>query len=240
MFRAGRLPILTYHQVGRFSPETVRRQRGNYVDLDRFRRQVRLLRAFGCRAVTLAQAADWLLEGRPLPRRAVAFTFDDAYQGIYQHAAPLFHEAGWAATTFVVSQEVGGQNAWDLPKGIEAAPLMDAEELRTLAEQGWEIGGHSRTHARLAGAPAEELAREVAGAREELGALLGREPEAWCYPYGSLDGAVVSAVRAAGYRTAVTLRHGAARRTTLPLLLPRIHVGYRIGAARFLWRLISS
>ena len=235
-----RVPILTYHQVGEFSAETVRRQRGNYVRAERFRQQVRMLRSFGFQAVTLAQVRDWLAGKSNLPPRAVAFTFDDAYEGIFHHVAPVLREQGWPATTFVVTGEVGGCNTWDLAKGIVPASLMGAEQLRALAESGWEIGGHSRTHPRLAAIDEEGLADEISGSHSDLRALMGEAPASWCYPYGSLDKGVVAAVAKAGYRVAVTLAPGAARASSRPLLLPRVHVGYRVTAPLLLWRILRA
>ncbi len=235
-----RVPILTYHQVGEFPAETVRRQRGNYVRTERFRQHARLLRALGYQAVRLTQVGEWLEGRRKLPPRAVAFTFDDAYQGIFHHAAPVLRAHGWPATTFVVTREVGGRNTWDLPKGIAPAPLMDGAQLRALAAEGWEIGGHSHTHPRLTEADNAALEREVSNPRQELGALMGEEPISWCYPYGAVDERVVRAVQDAGYRVAVTLAPGAVRRNSPPLLLPRVHVGYRVTAPLLLWRLLRA
>lgn len=238
--RPRRIPILTYHQVGRFAPADVRRQRGNYVDAARFADQVRVLHRLGYGAVTLAQVGEWLDGRGTLPPRPVVFTFDDAYANVFEHAYPILSQRGWPATTFVVTHELGGVNRWDLPRGIPASPLMDRPQLRALSAAGWEIGAHSRSHPRLTELPAERCAEEVAGSRADLEALLGRPVTSWCYPYGAANPAVVTAVRAAGYRTAVTLQPGLARPASAPLLLPRIHVGYRLGWRRFLWRLLVA
>jgi peptidoglycan/xylan/chitin deacetylase (PgdA/CDA1 family) len=234
--RVPRVPILTYHQVGRFTPAEVRRQRGNYVDAERFAAQVRGLRRLGFQAVTLTQCSG----PEPLPSRPVVFTFDDAYTNVFEHAFPALTEHGWPATTFVVSSELGGVNRWDLPKGIASAPLMGASELRELAASGWEVGAHSRTHPRLTELAPERLRDEIAGSRADLEVLLPQAVTSWCYPYGALNAQVVTAVHEAGFRAAVTLQPGARGPATPPLLLPRVHVGYRLGLTRFLWRFLPA
>ena len=238
--RPSRVPILTYHQVGRFSSAEVRRQRGNYVDVERFAAQVRVLHRLGFQAVTLAQVGHWLSEQAPLPSRPVVFTFDDAYANVHQHARPHLARYGWPATTFVVSSELGGVNRWDHAKGIPSTALMGLSELRELASSGWEIGAHSRTHPRLPDLSPEHLHAEIIGSRADLESQLPCQVTSWCYPYGALNRSVVESVREAGYRVGVTLRPGLAGAESTPLLLPRVHVGYRLGLFRFLWRILAS
>lgn len=235
-----RVPILTYHQVGRFTSAEVRRQRGNYVDVERFAAQVRVLHRLGFQAVTLAQVGHWLSGQAPLPPRPVVFTFDDAYANVHEHAHPHLARHGWPATTFVVSSELGGVNRWDHSKGIPTAALMGLPELRELTSDGWEIGAHSRTHPSLPDLSPERLRAEIIGSRADLEAQLQTPVTSWCYPYGALDDPVVESVREAGYRVAVTLRPGVAGAESAPLLLPRVHVGYRLGLFRLLWRILAS
>jgi peptidoglycan/xylan/chitin deacetylase (PgdA/CDA1 family) len=234
------IPILTYHQVGHFSPDTVRRQRGNYVDAARFREQVRLLRTLGYSAVTLSQLSAWLAGGESLPRRPIVFTFDDAYQNVFQHAFPVLREVGWTATTFVVTSQLSGRNEWDLVKGIKPAALMTPAQITTLRLSGWEVGAHSRSHTRLNGLEPQALRHEIRGSQLDVAQLTGEVPHSWCYPYGDLDDQAVSAVQDAGFTAAVTLRRGVVRRNSDPLRLRRLHVGYRQRLPHFLFRLESA
>lgn len=237
--RPSRVPILTYHQVGRFTPAEVRRQRGNYVDVERFAAQVRVLHRLGFQAVTLAQVGHWLSGQAPLPPRPVVFTFDDAYANVHEHAHPQLARYGWPATTFVVSSELGGVNRWDHSKGIPTATLMGLSELRELASSGWEIGAHSRTHPCLPELSPKRLRAEIIGSRADLEAQLPCRVTSWCYPYGTLNSQVVESVREAGYCVGVTLRPGVVGADSAPLLLPRVQVGYRLGLFRFLWRILA-
>lgn len=231
------VPILTFHQVGRFPAEVIARQRGNYVDVKRFAGHLSLLKRWGYTPVTLAAVAAWHSGNAVLPARPIVLTFDDAYRCVFEHAAPLLASYGWSATTFAVSGELGGHNDWDQSKGIAPAPLMSTDELKELQARGWEIGAHSRSHADLTRLDAERLTAEVAGCRTDLERELGLPPTSWCYPYGRVNPNATAAVAAAGFQTAVTLAHGVVRRTHNPFLLPRIHIGYRLSPARMLLRL---
>jgi peptidoglycan/xylan/chitin deacetylase (PgdA/CDA1 family) len=63
--------------------------------------QLALLRRFA-NVVSLGTALRALAEGRPLPPRAVALTFDDGYRDSLQVAAPLLERLGLPATFFLV------------------------------------------------------------------------------------------------------------------------------------------
>lgn len=231
-----RVPILMYHQVGRFPREVAYRHTGIHADAERFRRQVALLRKLGYSSVTLAQLSDWL-EGRaPLPARSVCLTFDDAYRNVFQHALPVLQAASWPATTFVVTGRIDGSNDWDHASGIAPSPLMNATELRELSRAGWEVAAHSRSHPRLPTLNDEALRAEIAGSREDLVTLLGEAPRTFCYPYGAADERCVTEARQAGYAAAVTTARGAARHGGDAFRLPRLGIGYRVTALRLAWR----
>jgi peptidoglycan/xylan/chitin deacetylase (PgdA/CDA1 family) len=104
-----RLLVLCWHNIeptwafpGR-SPEEGRRA---------FERQVRLLRRW-TNVVPLRSALADLTEGRPLPSRAVALTFDDGYLDNVTVAAPVLASAGLPATFFLVPGFLSGtRRAW--------------------------------------------------------------------------------------------------------------------------------
>jgi peptidoglycan/xylan/chitin deacetylase (PgdA/CDA1 family) len=102
--------------------------------------------------------------------------------------------------------------------GISNAEALDrdamtAGELRdaAAAEPLLEIGGHTRSHARLAPLDTDAATAEIAHNKRYLQDLLGREISHLAYPYGDADSCGARdfdlALRA-GYRTAVTTRLG--------------------------------
>src|ERR1035441_9034507 len=121
----------------------------------------------------------------------------------------------------------GGTNEWD--EG-PSWPLMSADEVGKLAAAGIEIGSHSGTHIRLAGATAGQLAAEVGASRTALAELVGAEIRGFCYPCGSMDAAARRAVADAGYDYACAVETPLADIGLLAL--PRIYVGQQDGAAR--------
>ncbi len=89
--------------------------------------------------------------------------------------------------------------------------LMTWDEIRHLAEEGHEIGGHSRTHPILPRVDDVRLADEVGGCMTRLREEMGTRPvRSFAYPNGDTDDRVCAAVRAAGFDNAVTCEEGRA------------------------------
>jgi peptidoglycan/xylan/chitin deacetylase (PgdA/CDA1 family) len=102
------------------------------------------------------------------------------------------------------------------------------DEVREMAAAGIEFGAHTRTHpilSRLAGE--QELAAEIGGSKRQIEQQVGRAVEHFCYPNGAredVDRETVEAVRAAGFRTAVTAESGLNHDAVDPFRLLRIGV----------------
>lgn len=114
--------------------------------------------------------------------------------------------------------------------GDEAALVeriyMTAEDARALQGSGRvELGGHTMSHHVLSTLSASEQQAEVEGGRAALEALFGAASGVcFAYPFGrrwDVDEASAEAVRAAGFRGAVTTHAGVVTRGSDPLHLPR-------------------
>jgi peptidoglycan/xylan/chitin deacetylase (PgdA/CDA1 family) len=190
--------VLCYHGVSTRWPEGI--------SPTRLRAHVEHLLARGYRPVLFSDAV------RARHRRVFSVTFDDGYRSVVEHAFPVLDEVGVKATVFVPTDYIGGATAawpgtdkWlDSSFADELSP-MSWDELRLLAEHGWEVGSHSRSHARLVQLADADLNEEMAGSRAVLEHQLARQCTALAYPYGEADDRVIAAAAAAGYRAACTL-----------------------------------
>jgi len=229
------IPVIMHHKVG----EPVRTKADRFLNVSErdFARQVRALERLGYRGITLAQAVEGLFAASPLPRKPVCITFDDGYACVAQHAAPVLAALGWPATVFVPTAHAGRENAWDRDTGKPLLPLLDWKRLRELAEAGWEIAGHTRTHPHLDRLDDPRALEEIAGGRADIAAHLGVAPSTFCYPFGGLNERTPRLVRQAGFAGACTTRSGLASSACDPFLLPRIKVAHRDRLLGFLYRL---
>jgi len=202
-------PVFMYHSI---SPSTEPDPHRLRVHPSRLDRHLRLLSRLGLRGVSLGELLRAQEQGRA--RGLVGLTFDDGYADFLDHAVPVLERHGMTGTLYVVAGRLGGANDWDDGPRL---PIMDADQVRAVAAAGHEVGSHTMTHPRLAGADPADLAREVVESRRVLSAVLQAEVPGFCYPYGSYDDAAAEAVRAAGYDHAcVTGDYDPGDRFTLP------------------------
>ena len=217
------LPILVYHDIGAPALGTYPEQT---VSPAKFEQQVKWLARRGYTGIGIRDWLAWREEGKPLPDKPVLFTFDDGYQGVSKYAFPILERYGFKALAFVVTSLIGMSNAWDEAAGFPSRQLMSADDIRQWARRGFEFGSHSRTHADLTGLGADEMAREVAASRDELGAVIGDAPAAFAYPYGRVNYDVRRCV-AKHFAAAVSMARGLNTIATDPHMLRRSHVRQR-------------
>lgn len=174
---------------------------------ERLERQLSHVLACGYQPTTFTRA----VLDPPAPRTA-AVTFDDAFRSVRDVAAPVLARLGVPATVFVPTALIGGETAmvwaglerW--ARGPDAHELIGLSwtQLAELAQAGWEIGSHTRTHRRLPALDDGALSAELVGSRAECAAQMGRTCDALAYPYGAVDARVVAAAATAGYRAAAS------------------------------------
>jgi peptidoglycan/xylan/chitin deacetylase (PgdA/CDA1 family) len=207
--------ILTYHSIDRSgSPISVAPEE--------FRRHAAWLASGRVRVLPLADLAELAPDAD-----AVALTFDDGFANFASEAAPLLAAHGLPATLYVVAGHVGGDNAWggQSDPRVPRLPLLDWPALGRLAEQGVELGAHTRTHPHLTRVDADALEDELAGAAEAVRAETGRMPKSIAYPYGDVDARVAAAAgRRFGLGVTTELRALAAGEDSLRL--PRLDMFY--------------
>jgi peptidoglycan/xylan/chitin deacetylase (PgdA/CDA1 family) len=193
--------VLGYHAVSDDWPASLS------VPPDRLERQLEHLLERGYRGTTFTEAVT-----RPPARRTLAVTFDDGFRSVYELAAPVLTRLGLPGTVFVPTSFLGeprlvwpGIDRWlGGAHDRELAPLS-WHDARSLADLGWEVGSHTRTHPDLRTLDDTSLADELEGSRRDCEEQLGGPCTAVAYPYCAHDDRVVRAARKAGYLCAADL-----------------------------------
>ena len=103
--------------------------------------------------------------------------------------------------------------------------MMTPEEVKALAANGMEIGGHTVTHPILRSVDDATAAAEIRSGREALASVLGRPPSLFAYPNGKLgtdfEQRHAEMAREAGFDYAFSTERGVASAATDPMMLPR-------------------
>jgi peptidoglycan/xylan/chitin deacetylase (PgdA/CDA1 family) len=141
-------------------------------------------------------------------------TFDDAFRSI-AGALDILRRTGVPATVFASTAYASNGGALAVPELTEEAAArpqqlatMDWEQLRAVAETGFEVGSHTVTHAHLTELSDRELQRELVDSRAQMEDELGRPCRYLAYPYGEEDDRVRAGAKAAGYTAAYSLASG--------------------------------
>jgi peptidoglycan/xylan/chitin deacetylase (PgdA/CDA1 family) len=173
------------------------------------RRQLSRLLARGWIGTTFSDAM------HPIHRRTLAVTFDDAFDSVRTHAAPILSELGLPGTIFVATDWVDRWLGWpEVAHWAEtehAAELqaMSWDSLRALAASGWEVGAHSSSHRHLPLLDSAEILTELQQSRAACEQQLGVVCRSAAYPFGEADDRVRAAAEASGYEAAAGLSSAA-------------------------------
>lgn len=82
--------------------------------------------------------------------------------------------------------------------------LLDWDQVRELAANGVDFGGHTSNHVVLTLEDGNAVAKEIAGGKKLLEDRLGRAVATFAYPNGEYDARIRQMVEAAGFSVAVT------------------------------------
>ena len=230
------IPILMYHSIAAMPKGTV--MRSLHVPPKLFKLQMWLLKIMGYQGLSMGKLQPYLTGDKV--GKVFGITFDDGFQNNLTHALPILKKFGFSATCYIISQNIGGVNYWDLDKGIPENPLMDESEINEWIENGMEIGSHSQNHVRLAENDIETATKEITQSRLDLESQFNCSINHFCYPYGSHNDKIIEITKDAGYRTATTVNRGRAKSGDNLFTLPRVPITHRTFVHLFLMKILSK
>jgi peptidoglycan/xylan/chitin deacetylase (PgdA/CDA1 family) len=156
-----------------------------------------------------------LLRRRVDVSRRLVITFDDGYRDNHQFAAVELRKRGLPACFFIATGFIGSDQSawWDAQQSIRSE-WMSWDDVRSLRDQGFELGAHTVTHPDLGRLARAEAEREIAGSKVELEARVGTRIVFFSYPFGnpehmSEDNRAV--VRDAGFSCCLSAHGGTVR-----------------------------
>ncbi len=180
--------ILTYHHIGSSLGLGI-----GSVKPKAFIEHVHLLRRLGLRSVPVTQ----VLENDD--DTLISITFDDGYASVYEIALPVMLSAGFKGSVFPVVGAIGGTNSWDVRLSLNSLKHLGWDDVRYLAEHGFEIGSHTVTHSDLTRLSRKRLRWELRVSKAMLEDKLGIPVTAIAYPFGKCSQEVIEEALDAGY-----------------------------------------
>jgi peptidoglycan/xylan/chitin deacetylase (PgdA/CDA1 family) len=182
------VPILLYHRIA-VSPIDSQ----YYVPPEKFEDQMKLLHDWEYTVIPIALLVAAIQEGASLPPRPIIITFDDGDISVYETAFPIMQKYGLTGVAYIVGNY------------MDTDGYMSAEQIKKLADAGWEIGSHSMNHRDLRQIDPSMQRFEVVESREVIKEATGVSVGTFAYPFGFMGSNGGEFVHAAGYIAAMGL-----------------------------------
>ena len=173
------IAVLQYHHVSETTPAVTS------ITPKQFKQHLDYLEENEFSVLSIEQAHQRIENDEGFPDKAVVITFDDGYDNVFEHAAPLLADYDMPYAVFVNP---------DLMKESPSA-YMSWEQLKQIQQQGATIVNHGQTHAHLIRRRANETEEQwrermhydVISAQQVIDAKLGEQSKYFAYPYGEYD-----------------------------------------------------
>lgn len=228
-FRRIRVPILMYHYVSELPPDADEYRRDLTLAPDLFRDHVDYLFYQGYNPISLYQLDEALANGKPLPPKPVALTFDDGYIDHYTNVFPALRAYNFTATFFIITAK---------PDASDPA-YLSWEQIQEMAAEGMNMESHTKNHIDLRGRDYDTLVYEMLGSMESLRFYTGRWPHIFCFPVGFYDDTALNVLETLPVWRAVTTENGTLHTSDNRLLMPRVRISSGT-TATVLGRLLSG
>jgi len=193
-----KVPILLYHDFSKTRSSKMK------VLESSFEAQMRFLKENDYHVITLDQFLNFMEYKEQIPEKSVVITIDDGWKSLYTIAYPILKKYNYPATLFVYTDFIGGNKA------------LTWNQIRELAEYGFDIQCHTKTHRYLTKIKEgetfkqffESVEKELTYPKKLLKKKIDRDCNCLAYPYGKTSSLVAAMLKKYGYRAAFTVTRG--------------------------------
>lgn len=217
-----KIPILTYHYIEDTPASTD--LPNLFENTEIFEAQLKSIRKACYETVLVREIGDALIDGKSLPDKPLALTFDDGYADMYYNVFPLLKEYDMKGTMYIITNAVG------TPGYLTKAQLIEMDQSGLV-----EIASHTVNHANLFKSSPKVAAYELKKSKEDLERILNRPVVSFAYPYGFFTERDEEICRQAGYSTCVSTYPGDMQSFSKRFSIYRLRPGYRIGTKLIDW-----
>lgn len=189
--RAHAAVILQYHHVSETLPAVTS------VSANTFTKHLSYLKEHNFNVIALNELISAIQQGKTLPEKAVAITFDDGYNNNYEQAAPILEKFGYPYTIFVNPTLI------DEGKGY----VMGWDKLKELASKGALIANHTAQHDYLHIKLKDEsdaqwqarIKQDILRSQQRIKEEIGHDYKYLAYPYGEFNNKLQALVEELGF-----------------------------------------
>ncbi len=161
--------------------------------------QINALQQAGFSFVTIKQIDEYMYEGKTIPTKSVAITFDDGNHNTATKAFPILKKLGIPFAVFIYPSAIYA--------GHKSA-FMNWDDVRMLQNNGVIIGSHSYGHPYLTRPSSIKtvndynsfLEKECVESKKIIEAQLGVSVNYFALPFGLVDNKVYKKIKNSGYR----------------------------------------
>lgn len=212
--RSAQVPILMYHYLSEVPLNADIYRRDLSVTPELFSAHLDRIAAEGYTVIRLYDLAAFLLQGTPLPPKAIVLTFDDGYRDNYENALPILRKHGMTATFFVVMEFINR----------ERPEYLTWPMVQEMAAAGMSIEAHGVDHTSLRNRSTADLEFQALRSYETLQNAIGVRAHFVSYPAGEFDEQTIDIFKEAGYLAGFTTIQGATHRSDDLFRLPRVRI----------------
>ena len=189
--RAHAAVILQYHHVSETLPAVTS------VSANTFTKHLSYLKEHNFNVIALNELISAIQQGKTLPEKTVAITFDDGYNNNYEQAAPILEKFGYPYTIFVNPTLI------DEGKGY----VMGWDKLKELASKGALIANHTAQHDYLHIKLKNEsdaqwqarIKQDILHSQQRIKEEIGHDYKYLAYPYGEFNNKLQALVEELGF-----------------------------------------
>ena len=143
-----KVTVLLYHDID------LAKQNSNVVTVEQFEKQMAFLVDNNYSFLSLKEFLECMGTKEALPAKPVLLTFDDCYKEIFRLALPVLSKNNIKAVFFIPTSFV-------YDGGNKNASNMDYNDLREMADRGYEIGLHSHLHQDFKKMSTEDIRNDI-------------------------------------------------------------------------------
>ena len=179
------MPMLMFHYIKDVSPESTD-QMGYKLSFspEKLEQFLIFFQENNIKTLTFWDLKEIIEGEKKAPEKAVFLTFDDGYLDHYTNAFRMLKKYNAKGTFFIITEKPDhdpNYATWD--------------QIKEMAEDGQEIGSHSKTHPNLSNLSFEQIQEELRESKKKLEEKIQKPIISFCYPAGEYDNRVLKIVK---------------------------------------------